>query len=215
MGYQQEQGVFMLGVPLHSKISAMPQGPIANHVQNSEPLQSKIQAPRDRGFFGRFKNFNPMRFENADDYGPGGSIYAIGAALAGAGTGDPALTADLMSGRKRDVSAKREAQRKRELTEAAARSIGQCQSRPPNRTPNPKGFFGKASHIAKGGRYGQENMGWVERLGRGADGMNAYRDQMQQQMIDDASTFDFTALARLDPFAAAKLKRQMDRKSPK
>ena len=58
--------------------------------------QSQIQAPKDRGMFGRFAGFNPFRFDPDKGVGEGNRLYAIGAGLAGMGTGDPGLTASLL-----------------------------------------------------------------------------------------------------------------------
>jgi hypothetical protein len=41
------------------------------------------------------------------------------------------------------------------------------------------GFLGKFGRILAGGAYGGENMGWIERLGRGPEGMNAVRDEIR------------------------------------
>lgn len=124
----------MFGPSKHFGASA---SALPDYITKSKP--SGIRAPQGQGFFGRFRGFNPLRFENMDDYGSGGAIYALGAALSGAGTGDPGLTAQLMQGRRAQVMQSRD----RELREAAA-----------------------------GG--------------------------------------DMTALGRLDPFAAARLKREME-----
>lgn len=63
---------------------------------NATAPKSAIQAPKDRGMFGRFKGFNPMRFDPDKGVGEGNRLYALGAMLAGMGTGDPALTANLL-----------------------------------------------------------------------------------------------------------------------
>ena len=51
----------------------------------------------------------------------------------------------------------------------------------PIRAPKDKamGFLGKFGRILAGGAYGGENMGWIERLGRGPEGMNAVRDEIR------------------------------------
>jgi hypothetical protein len=49
----------------------------------------------------------------------------------------------------------------------------------PIQAPKDRGMFGRFKNILAGGKYGEEQMGWVERLGRGADGMNAIRDEQR------------------------------------
>lgn len=89
--------------------------------------------------------------------------------------------------------------------------IRNMNKQPTLQAPKGRGMFGRFADILMGGEYGDEQMGWVERLGRGAQGMNQYRDEMaQQKMKDAAASGDMTALGRIDPFAAAKLKLQMD-----
>lgn len=87
-------------------------------LQSQAMQQSQIQAPKDRGMFGRFAGFNPFRFDPDKGVGEGNRLYAIGAGLAGMGTGDPGLTAELLEPRlkanrervaARDEEAKRQA----------------------------------------------------------------------------------------------------------
>lgn len=94
---------------------------------------------------------------------------------------------------------------------AYIRDLNKKDRQPAIQAPKDRGMFGRFLNILAGGKYGDENMGWVERLGRGADGMNAYRDEMRQQgMRDAAAGGDLTALGRLDPLAAANLRLQME-----
>ena len=47
------------------------------------------------------------------------------------------------------------------------------------KAPKDRGMFGRFMGVLGGEAYGKEQMGWVERLGRGADGMNAIRDEQR------------------------------------
>ena len=49
------------------------------------------------------------------------------------------------------------------------------------KAPKDRGMFGRFMGILGGDAYGSEKMGWVERLGRGAEGMNAVRDQQREE----------------------------------
>ena len=49
----------------------------------------------------------------------------------------------------------------------------------PIQAPKDRGMFGRFMGILANKPYGGEQMGWVERLGRGAEGMNAVRDEIR------------------------------------
>ena len=70
--------------------------PMQTETAEAQPQSSPIQAPKDRGMFGRFQGFNPLRFDPDKGVGEGNRLYAIGAMLSGMGSGDPALTANLL-----------------------------------------------------------------------------------------------------------------------
>jgi hypothetical protein len=83
-----------------------------------------IQAPKDRGMFGRFQGFNPLRFDPDKGVGEGNRLYAIGAMLSGMGSGDPALTANLLepklqANRERVAARDEEARRQQMLQQFA------------------------------------------------------------------------------------------------
>jgi hypothetical protein len=71
--------------------------------------------------------------------------------------------------------------RPRVAQHAQAGPIPPQASASPIRAPKDKamGFLGKFGRILAGGAYGGENMGWIERLGRGPEGMNAVRDEIR------------------------------------
>lgn len=71
--------------------------------------------------------------------------------------------------------------RPRVAQHAQASPIPPQASASPIRAPKDKamGFLGKFGRILAGGAYGGENMGWIERLGRGPEGMNAVRDEIR------------------------------------
>ncbi|HAH10231.1 MAG TPA: hypothetical protein DCL48_09030 [Alphaproteobacteria bacterium] len=90
--------------------------PMQTEAAKAQPQASPIKAPKDRGMFGRFKDFNPLRFDPDKGVGEGNRLYAIGAMLSGMGAGDPGLTAQLLEPKlqqnrervmKRDEEAKR------------------------------------------------------------------------------------------------------------
>jgi hypothetical protein len=95
--------------------------PMQPQTSMAQPEAAPIKAPKDRGMFGRFKDFNPLRFDPDKGVGEGNRLYALGATLAGMGSGDPALTAGLLEPK---LQANRERVEK-EKDEAKRRLIAQ------------------------------------------------------------------------------------------
>jgi hypothetical protein len=86
-----------------------------------------------------------------------------------------------MALRQQQALAQQASQEKMAPMHAQAGPIPPQASASPIRAPKDKamGFLGKFGRILAGGAYGGENMGWIERLGRGPEGMNAVRDEIR------------------------------------
>lgn len=119
----------------------------------------QIKAPKDRGMFGRFQGFNPLRFDPDKGVGEGNRLYALGAALAGMGTGDPGLTASLLEPK---LQQNRERVMKRDEEAKRQQMMQQLQGMPGLTEPqrmaaqyNPEGFM---DEYTKGAFQGSEDL---------------------------------------------------------
>jgi hypothetical protein len=89
--------------------NAVPMFGMPDYIKNMNQQPSAIQAPQGRGMFGRFANM--LGKGGAGEYGKSGAsqaLFLLGAGLGGASAGNPAATAQMMSGRSNDLALERE-----------------------------------------------------------------------------------------------------------